>query len=255
MENTATGEGRERKLAATFVELADTLVDDYDLNEFLQRLTSRCAELVGASAVGVLLTDLRGSLQLAAASTQDMHALELFEMQQQEGPCYEAFQSGEQVVEEDIRGAEARWPRFTPQAMDRGYRSVHAFPLRVRDQTLGALNVFFDHSGPFTGANILALQALADIAAIGILQQRNVQESSDLAGHLQLALDSRVVIERAVGVLVERRGMGTQEAFESLRSHARNTNQRLRVVAQALVDGAVPADAVPADAVPGQAKG
>lgn len=234
------GADREHRLASTLVQLADTLVDDYDIHDFLQMLTERCAELVDASAVGVLLTDRRGDLKLAAATTQHMRDLELFEMQQQEGPCYEAFQSGQQVIEEDMQNALAHWPRFAPQAMDRGFRSVHAFPLRVRNQTLGALNVFFDRAGPFSEPDILALQALADIAAIGILQQRSVQEASELAGHLQTALDSRVVIERAVGILVERRGVSTHDAFEAIRGYARSNNQRLHAVAQAIVDGAVP---------------
>lgn len=235
---------RETRLARTFVELADTLVDDYDIHEFLQRLTHRCAELVEASAVGVLLTDSDGVLRLAAASSSDLHALELFEMQKREGPCYEAFLSGEQTREDDIEGATERWPRFTPQALKRGFKSVHAFPLRVRKEALGALNVFFNHPGPFSDADILALQALADVAAIGILQQRSVQESTDLAEHLRTALDSRVVIERAVGILVERRGVGTREAFESIRSYARSNNQRVHAVAQAIIDGAVPAEKI-----------
>lgn len=237
---------REATLAKMFVEMADTLIAEYDISEFLQRLTYRCADLVDASAVGVLLIDAHGDLKLAAASTADMHALELFEMQQREGPCYEAFQSGEQVIEGHLENATGRWPQFTPQALNRGFRSVHAFPLRVRAQMLGALNVFFSHSGPFTEADILALQALADIASIGILQQRQVQESGEVAQQLQTALDSRVVIEQAVGILVARRSLGTREAFEAMRSYARSNNQQLRAVAQAIVDGAVPTDAVEA---------
>lgn len=237
---------REKKLAQTFVELVDTLVDDYDLGEYLHLLTYRCADLVDAGAVGVLLTDAEGNLQVASASTEDMHALELFEMQNEEGPCYDAFRSGEQVVEHDLGGAE-RWSRFTPKARELGFRSVHAFPLRVREERMGALNVFFFETGPFSEADVLALQALADVAAIAILRQRSVQEVTDVAGQLQIALDSRVVIEQAVGVLVARLGTGTREAFEVMRRYARDNNKRLHDVAQDIVDGAVPPETLEAD--------
>lgn len=228
---------REAKLANTFVELADTLVADYEVGEFLQHLVDRCADLVGAAAVGVMLVDEGQELRLAAASTQDMHDLELFEIQRQEGPCYEAYASGEQIRQDDIEEARSRWPGFTPIALEHGYRAVRGFPLRVRAEKLGALNVFFDHAGPFTDADVLALQALADVAAIGILQERSMQEATDIAGHLQTALDSRVVIERAVGRIVERTGAEPQAAFEAIRSHARSSNELLRVVAQGIVDG------------------
>lgn len=230
---------RESRLARTFVELADALLDEYDINDFLQRLTERCETLVEASAVGVLLAGGEGRLGLAAASTEDMRALELFELQQEEGPCYEAFLSGDQVRADDLEAETQRWAQFTPRALKLGFRSVHAFPLRLRQQRLGALNVFFDRPGPFSEADILALQALADVATIGILQQRVLHESAELSTQLQTALDSRVVIERAVGVLVERRGLGTQEAFDWIRGHARDNNKRLRAVAQAIVNGAV----------------
>lgn len=237
---------RETKLARAFVELVDTLIDDYDLGEYLHLLTHRCADLVRATAVGVLLIDEAGHLRLASASTEDMRALELFEMQSEEGPCFEAFRSGVQVNEQDLAGAGERWRRFTPRAYALGFRSVHAFPLRVRDRTLGALNVFFDRRGPFSEADILALQALADVAAIGIVQQRSAQEAIDVAGQLQTALDSRVVIERAVGILIERLNVSARDAFESLRRYSRNNNERLRAVAQAVVDGAVPAETLDA---------
>ena len=232
---------RESRLARTFVDLADALLDDYDINEFLQRLTECCEALVEASAVGVLLAGEKGGLRLAAASTDEMRALELFELQEEEGPCYEAFLSGDQVRADDLEDERARWGRFAPRALELGYRSVHGFPLRLRQQRLGALNVFFDRPGPFSEVDVLALQALADVATIGILQQRVLQESTELSTQLQTALDSRVVIERAVGILVERRGLGTQEAFDWIRGHARDNNERLRAVAQAIVDGAVSA--------------
>ena len=237
---------RETRLASAFVELADTLVENFDIGEFLHRLTYRCADVVEASAVGVMLTDAGGELRLAGASTSNAHALELLEMQKREGPCYEAFRGGEQVREDNIAGATGRWPRFAPRALEQGFQSVHAFPLRVRTHKLGALNVFFDRPGPFSDADVLALQALADVAAIGILQGRNLQEAVDVAGQLQTALESRVVIERAVGILVERLGVDTGEAFESMRSYARNHNERLRAVAESIVNETVTARTISA---------
>ncbi|MBW3619104.1 MAG: GAF and ANTAR domain-containing protein [Actinobacteria bacterium] len=226
---------RERHLAGTFVELAEQLVGDYAVEDFLHLLVERCGELVGAAAVGVMLSDEYGSLRIASASTEDMRALELLEMQQQQGPCYEAYDTGEQVIEADISGAHDRWPDFTPRALDLELRSVHAFPMRLRGQTIGALNVFFHEPGGFDEIDIHTLQALADVATIAIVQERAGRESSVLAGQLQQALDSRVVIEQAKGILA-----GEDEdlnaAFVRLRSYSRDRNLRLRDVAQHVVE-------------------
>lgn len=227
---------RERQLAETFVVLADTLVSGYEVEDFLHTLAERSAAVVGAAAVGVLLADEDGTLRLASASTDEMEALELLEMQQEQGPCWEAYRHGEQVIETDLQNARDRWPTFTPQALELGFGSVHAFPLKLRGRTLGALNVFFERPGRFSEADIHTLQALADVATIAIVQERSGRESSQLAEQLQGALDSRVVIEQAKGILAATSGEDLRSAFERLRGNARTRNARLRDVAQHVVD-------------------
>lgn len=195
---------RDEKLAATFVALSRTLIGNYDVQDFLQQLVDRCSELVDAAAVGVLLVDADGVLRMSAASTTDMEELEAFEIQAEEGPCYDAFTRGEQLVDEDLTREEPRWPRFRHLATRLGYRSVHAFPLQVHDERLGALNVFFAHAGPFPQADLFALQALADIAAVGSAQQHMTSRRHDLH-HVAIDDLSRAALEIApLDVVYER---------------------------------------------------
>jgi GAF domain-containing protein len=231
---------REEKLVEVFVDLADTLVDDYDVAEFLQMLTYRCAEVLEVDAVGVLLmSEEKGALDLAAASTDEAAALELFQMQNDEGPCRDAFHTGEQVVVPDIEGAADRWPSFAVHARRSGFSGVHAFPMRLRGQNVGALNLFSKGSGPQTEAEIRTAKAVADIATIGILQQRALRDARSLAAQLEHALSSRTVIEQAKGVLMARTGIGAREAFEVLRRHSRTHNRSVHRLAQDLIDEVV----------------
>jgi GAF domain-containing protein len=135
------------RLADVFVEVADTLVDEYDVIEFLQMVTDHTADLVGASDVGLLLADQRGRLQFMAASNENVKGLELFQVQNQEGPCLDAFRSGRPVVNAHLQEAVDRWPLFAPRAASAGFRSVHAIPMRLRSEVIGALG----GSGPRWG--------------------------------------------------------------------------------------------------------
>lgn len=187
------------RLAAIFVEVADTLVDDFDLIEFLHMLTDRAGDLVSAASVGLVPADQRGRLEFMAGSDENVTLVELFQLQARQGPCLEAFRTGKPVINVDLGAATARWPRFAPRAAAAGFQSVHAFPLRVRSQVIGALNVFGDtKGGDFTGADVPIMQALADVAAIGLLQERAIRRSEVLNDQLQEALNSRVVIEQAL---------------------------------------------------------
>jgi GAF domain-containing protein len=233
---------REGRLVRAFVDLADTLVGDYDVGDFLHVLCERCVEIFDFDAVGVLLLGEHEQLRLTAASSEQLRVLELFEIQQEEGPCQDAYQTGAQVTQHDLRQADERWPRFAPAALDAGFRSVYAFPLRWRDDRIGALNMFRAEPGPFDELDIAAAQALADVAAIGILQQRALAEAKLRAEQLQHALNSRVVIEQAKGVIAERLGIDPEEAFERLRRHARNNQRRLHDSARMVVEGKVMPD-------------
>jgi transcriptional regulator with GAF, ATPase, and Fis domain len=225
-------------LSDTFVELADTMVADFDVIDFLHLLTDRSVALLAASAAGVMLADPRGELRLAAASSEQAGLLELFQLQNDQGPCLECFRTGQPVTASDLTGPAQRWPRFAQAAAQAGFRTVEALPMRLRDQVIGALNLFRAEPGPLDPADLRIGQALADVATIGLLQERNVRRRETVSEQLQGALNSRVVIEQAKGKLAERLGIDMDRAFKMLRDYARNSNQRLTDVARDFVDGA-----------------
>jgi GAF domain-containing protein len=226
----------EVELADVFVEMADTLVDDFDVIDFLHVMTERCVQLLGVSAAGLLLTDGRDTLQVVAASSERTRLLELFQLQADQGPCVECFRTGQPVSVADLRSA-GRWPRFTAAAAEVGFTAVHAVPMRLRTEVIGALN-FFDVNPGALGADKLRIgQALADVATIGLLQQRAIHRRDVLTEQLQTALNSRVLIEQAKGVLAERLHVDVADAFTLLRNGARSHNRRLSDLAQAIVDG------------------
>jgi GAF domain-containing protein len=231
---------REQMIASAFVELADTLVDDFDVIEFLQRLAARCVELLDVSAAGLMLVNQRGQLQTAASSDERAWLLELLEIQYQEGPCLDCFRTRTAVppVALDAPASLERWPAFTPRARAYGFLSTYAIPLRLRETVIGALNLFTHTPRPELGRGEVELaQALADAATIGILQQRTIQQGELLTGQLQSALTSRVRLEQAKGMLSERWGGSVDEAFEAMRSYARREQRTLSDVATELVQG------------------
>ena len=234
----------EARLAATFVELADTLIDDFDVIEFLHVLTGRCVELLEASAAGLMLADGTGELRVMASSSERARLLELFELQNAEGPCLECYRSGAQVAVPDLDREEHRWPRFAIEARDAGFRAVQALPMRLRRNTVGALNLFRADVGVPTPGELLIAQALADVATIGILQERMVREAQTTTAQLQTALDSRIAIEQAKGVIAARGGVDMDEAFRALRAYARRGHHRLSDLARAVVQGTVDIDEV-----------
>jgi transcriptional regulator with GAF, ATPase, and Fis domain len=229
-------------LSETFVELTDTMVADFDVIDFLHVLTSRSAQLLDVSAAGLLLAGPRGELRVVAASSEAARLLELFQLQSDEGPCLDCFRSGRPVTATGL-GADQRWPRFAAAAGEAGFTAVQALPMRLREQVIGALNLFRAAPGPFDPASVRIGQALADVATIGLLHERSMRRSDILNEQLQTALNSRVVIEQAKGKLAERLGVDMNQAFTLLRDQARNRNQRLSDLARHFVDGtqAIPA--------------
>jgi GAF domain-containing protein len=234
-----------RQLTRTFVDLADTLVDEFDVIELLHVLTSRCVEFLGVDAAGVMLADGQGQLRLAAASSERARLLELIELQNDEGPCLDAFRTGRQVSYVDTGDDVVPWPVFLSHAKAEGFSSVHAVPMRLRRQIIGALNLFGSKPVQLPGEDVRIAQAFADIATIAILQERLVKEREVLAAQLQTALDSRVVIEQAKGVLAERLGFDMDTAFSTLRDAARRANRRLSEVARDVVDSRGRTDLLP----------
>jgi GAF domain-containing protein len=228
---------READVVRSFVEMADTLVDDYDVVDLLTRLADRCVSLLGVSAAGVMLVSPAGRLGLAASSSEAMRLLELFELQAQEGPCLDAFRTGERVEQENLDAGSGCWPSFSAAATEVGFQSALALPLRLRDVTLGALNLLSTTRIPMDEADVVVARAFADLATLSILQHRASEEAQRLNEQLSAALTSRVVIEQAKGVISERAGLDLDEAFTRLRAYARNHNLRLTDVAQAAIDG------------------
>lgn len=220
------------RLTELLVEVADSLVADFDLVEFLHKLTDHAAAISGAEAVGLMLADHHGNLRFMAASNEKGEMLELFQLQNSEGPCLDCFTSGQAVVNEDLASAGERWPLFAPAAEEAGFRSVHAFPMRLRDDTIGALNLFGCADAVFADHEIRIVQALADIATIALLQERSIARADSLTEQLQGALNSRIVIEQAKGALAQMEAITPDAAFELLRSTARSTHRRLVGVAE-----------------------
>ncbi|GAA0706816.1 GAF and ANTAR domain-containing protein [Dactylosporangium roseum] len=225
----------EQRLARIFVEVADTLIDEFDLIEFLQMLADRAAGLIDTATVGLLLADEQNRLRFMAASDETTKLLELFQLQWQDGPCLDAFRTAEPVVNADLCTASARWPRFAPYATAAGFRSVHAFPLRLRSEVIGAMGVFGTGSTDLDDADVQIVQALADAAAIGLLQERTIRRSEVLTEQLQGALNSRIVIEQAKGAIAQAYHISVDAAFELIRAYARRTNRRLSDVARLVV--------------------
>jgi GAF domain-containing protein len=234
---------RNARAALTFVEIADTLVDDFDVIDLLTVLTSRSVELLEASAAGILLADPDGQLRVMAASTEELRLLELFQIQNHEGPCLDCFQTGAVVINDDLRDA-SPWPQFATESLRAGFPSVCAIPLRLRDLTLGCLNLFMSEPMPLSAADVGLAQALADVASIAIVQDQTARDAAIREDKLQHALNSRIAIEQAKGMIAERARLDMDNAFARLRAFARNNNRGLTEVAESMIAGTSDVDAV-----------
>jgi GAF domain-containing protein len=228
---------READVVQSLFEIADTLVDDYDVVDMLTGVADRCVSLLGVSAAGVMLASPAGGLGLVASSSEAMRLLELFELQTQQGPCLDAFRTGEPVGEQDLQAGAGSWPSFSEAALQAGFRSALALPIRLREVTLGALNLLRSTSEPMIDSDLIIARAFADLAALSISQHRASTEAQLLNEQLSAALSSRVIIEQAKGVISERANVDLNEAFLRLRGYARSANLRLTDVALAAVDG------------------
>ncbi len=222
------------QLADVFVEVADTLVADFDVIEFLHTVARHAAEMGGAAA-GLMLSGQDGTLHHIGASSEDARLLELFQIQNDEGPCLLCFRTGRRVVVPDLSEGDERWPRFADRAVAAGFTAVHAFPMRLRDHVIGGLNVFQIERRDLDEGDARLLQALADLATISLIQEQAVARADVLTEQLQAALNSRIVIEQAKGAVARTFDIGVDEAFAMLRSHARTSRRRLTDVAHQVV--------------------
>jgi len=224
------------RLADVFVDVADTLVADFDVIDFLHGVAAHATEMTGAAAAGLMLSDLDGGLHDMGASDEGARVLELFQIQHEEGPCLDCYRSGAPVIEIDLAAASSRWPAFSQQALSAGVASVHAFPMRLREQVIGALNVFGQEPRALEQDEARVVQALADLATIAIIQERLIKQAEVLTEQLQFALNSRVVIEQAKGAVARALGVTVEEAFTLMRAEGRRRRTRLTDLAHAIVE-------------------
>ncbi|MEZ0067143.1 GAF domain-containing protein [Streptacidiphilus sp. MAP12-20] len=238
---------REQQLTKVFVEVADSLIDDFDLIDFLQQLSVRCMELLDVAAVGVLLADQHDILQVLAASDEHTRLLELFALQHDQGPCVECYRSGLPHTNIDLDDPQAatRWPQFTPAARTSGFVSANAIPLRLRGRVIGVLGLFRAAPTPLGAEDVALAQALADLATIAILQQRTLAHSELERGQLQSALTTRIVLEQVKGILAERWQITTDEAFAAFRVYARANRQKMSQLAREIADGTFDTTLIP----------
>lgn len=239
---------REQDLLAAFIEFADTMVDEYDVVEFLHRLAERCVELTNTSEAGIMLADRDGTLQYVASSSERMRLIEIFELQHDEGPCLDAFRDGTSVHSELSNDADGRWPTFASRAREVGFESVSALPMRLRDNVIGALNLFSIDPALLNSEDQMVAQALADIATIGILQERALNDTQIVKTQLATALESRIVIEQAKGVIAEHNQVSVDTAFAQLRRYARSHNRGLSQIAHDVADGTIAAERITQEA-------
>jgi len=227
---------RETLLTRAFVNLADTLVDEYDVIEVLDRLVAHSVALLAADAAAIMLVEPRGRLRTVASSNEESDWTELMQIQADQGPCVDCVRTGQPVTVTDLDDAVGRWPELTVALAGKGsFRSVHALPLRLRGQAIGGLNLFHTRPGPLPEADLRLGQALADIATIGILQERAIRHGEVVTEQLQTALNSRVVIEQAKGVLAQQGTLTMETAFDRLRRYSRGHNLLLGEVAHRVV--------------------
>lgn len=232
-----THDTREARIAETFVDLADTLVADFDVIDFLHTLAHRSVELLDVDAVGIMLGDPRGGLHPIASSSEEARLIELYEQQNNEGPCLDCFRTGAAVSREDLAAMRTTWPAFTARMEDVGFQSAQAIPLRLRSEVIGALNIFRSTPGLLGPADTRLAQAFADVATVSLIQERSISARDLLAEQLQAALNSRIVLEQAKGMLAERAGLAMGEAFEIMRDRARGNGERLSEVAGRIISG------------------
>lgn len=226
---------RESILIETIVELADNLVDNFDVIDVLTMLSYRCADVLDVDAAGVMLSAPGGELQFVASSSESMTVLELFQIQANEGPCVDTYNSGEAVIDERLSDPDERWPRFSPRALAQGFHSVYCLPMHLRGRTIGALNLFSNREGLLSPDDVILAQGLADVATIAILQHRTSLDASMLNGQLSHALNSRIVIEQAKGMISQTLNCDMNDSFRVMRNFSRNKNLGLTLVAGQIV--------------------
>ncbi|MWV49125.1 GAF domain-containing protein [Rathayibacter sp. VKM Ac-2803] len=233
----------EQMLLETLTAVADTLVDDFDIVEFLHDLVERCAAIFDAVDVGIVLADPHGDLVVMASTSERMHLIEALQLSAGDGPCMESYTTGSAITAGTLDDIQSRWPAFAEGVGESGYQSVHAVPLRLQSETIGSLNFFSDRAGELGPSDVRAAQTIADVATIGLVQQRTVREASVARDQLQLAVKARVLIEQAKGAIAHSRTVDMETAWDILRDLARSRRASVSDTARGIIDRVVPLDA------------
>ena len=234
-------QSRESRLNAAFVTLADTLTEDYDVVDLLHTLVEECTAIFGTEAGGLMLVDPEGRLQLVASTSEQVELVEIMQLNAGSGPCVDCYETGQRVAVADIEASGDRWPAFREEALRQGFRSIHATPMKLRGRIIGTLNLLGTSVGFLSDIDADAAQALSDVATIGILQERALNDARVVTTQLEAALDSRIVIEQAKGIVAERNRVSVDAAFTLVRGYARTHNHRLSQTAQQIIDGTLAA--------------
>ena len=240
--NGAGEVAQQRGVADVLRDFAVLLSDEHSVDDILRALGDYCTELLPVDTVGVLLRLPGGGLQVGTANTEMGQIVEQLEADLGEGPCSSSLETGHQILEPDLRFAVERYPRFVPRAIQAGVLSVHGLPLTVRVEQIGALNVLAAEAVELTPAQLQTAQVLADVAIAYVSNRRAIDASTKLTKQLQAALDSRVIIEQAKGIMAERHGLPVNEAFEVMRRYARNRGLKLHDVARDVVGNTLTID-------------
>ena len=243
-DSTRDDNTREERINDAFVRVAGTLVDSYDVLDLLSTLMNTCTDLLGVQAGGILIADGSGQLELVASTSEEAEIVEIMIVAAGAGPCVDCFTTGKVVSVADIEADAGGWPRFRRTALDQGFRATHATPLRLHGEVIGAMNLLSTRVGAFSARDSQLAQALADVATVGILHEHSFREPGLVAAQLHLALDTRILVEQAKGVLAQVRTCTMTEAFTALRSYSREHDITLRAAAEGVVNRTIPAESL-----------
>lgn len=244
----------DRQLGQAVGEITDALVQDFDVVDVATQVVTSCAELVGADNVGLLVADAAGQLRLLAATSEEAHVIESFQVEGGDGPCLEAFTTGELVSAGSPGEIAGRWPHFARIAQREGIGAVFAAPLTMRGRPIGSLNVFSEAPGELDADARRKVELLAGLATVALTQAERVRDHATTVQQLQTALTSRVAIEQAKGVLIAATGVDVDEAFARLRAYARANRRRLSEVALDVVERRLDAETFTATAPTGSGR-
>jgi len=237
---------RQQHVVRVFLELADTLVEDFDVIDFLHQMTVRCRELLEVSDAAVFLSHSESRLHSPAPCTSGPLLQRVLEAACGQGPAVDAHRTARPVTVRDPADAAARWPQFAPRLRQAGYVRATALPMRLREENLGSLLLLHTGDLPLTAEDLGLAQAFADAAAIGLVHARTISRQHAVNEQLHTALQSRIVIEQAKGILAARCGVTLNQAFEAIRRYARHHRILLRNVARDVIDTGLTPAAAPA---------